>query len=101
MANRTKWQETEFSVGETIKIHEKIKEGEKERVVFFEGVVISIKGRGINKTITVRKIAVDRVGVEKIFPLALPTIINIEVVKKVKKRPRRARLYYLRDKKGK
>ena len=98
MANRAKWQETEFSVGDTIAVHQKIEEGEKTRIVVFEGVVIGIKGRGASKTFRVRKIAVDKIGVEKIFPLALPIITKIEVKKKAKKRARRAKLYYLRNK---
>lgn len=99
MANRTKWQETEFWVGDIVAVHQKIKEKDKDRIVVFEGVVIGIKGRGISKTFTVRKIATGRIGVEKIFPLALPTIIKIELTKKAKKRVRRAKLYYLRVKK--
>lgn len=99
MANRVKWKNIEFHVGDTIAVHQKIKEGDKTRTVVFEGVVISIKGRGISKTFTTRKIAVDKIGVEKTFPLALPTVTKIEVKKKAKKRARRAKLYYLRGKK--
>lgn len=96
MANKAKWQKTEFCVGDTIAVHQEMKEGEKTRTVVFEGVVMGIKGRGESKTFRVRKIAVGRIGVEKIFPLALPTITKIEVKKKAKKRARRAKLYYLR-----
>lgn len=98
MALRAKWQNTKFGVGDTIRVHQKIKEGEKERVVVFEGIVIGIKGRGKSKTFMVRRIAIDKIGVEKIFPLALPTITKIEVKKKAKK-TRRAKLFYLRKQK--
>lgn len=86
----------ELKPGYQIRLHQKIKEGDKERVQVFEGVIISLRGRGISKTITVRKIS-EGLGVEKIFPLNLPTIIKIEIVKKFK--TRRAKLYYLRNKK--
>jgi len=99
MANRTKWQNIEFKVGDTLRVHQEIKEGDKKRRVVFEGVVISIKGRGESKTFTVRMIAADQIGVEKIFPLSLPTITKIEVKRKAEKRIRRAKLYYLRGKK--
>lgn len=80
--------------GDTIKVHQKIKEGDKERVQIFEGVVIKIHRRfGINGNVTVRKIA-SGVGVEKTFPFHLPSITKIEVVKRGK--VRRAKLYYLR-----
>jgi large subunit ribosomal protein L19 len=85
--------------GDTIKLHQKIKEGDKERIQIFEGVVIARKhGKGISTTITVRKI-VDGVGVEKILPIYSPTIDKIEVLKHGK--VRRAKLYYLRTAKGK
>ena len=80
--------------GDTIKVHQKIKEGDKQRVQIFEGVVIkNHRGFGINGNVTVRKIA-SGVGVEKTFPLHLPSITKIEVVKRGK--VRRAKLYYLR-----
>ena len=86
--------------GQLVKVHQKIKElnakgEEKERIQIFEGIVLSRHGgRGVNSTITVRKIS-DGVGVERIFPLYLPTITEIEVVKTY--RTNRAKLYYLRD----
>ena len=80
--------------GDTIKIHQKIKEGEKERVQIFAGTVIKIhRGFGINGNVTVRKVA-SGVGVEKTFPFHLPSIVKIEVTKRGK--VRRAKLYYLR-----
>lgn len=82
--------------GLTLKIHQKIKEGAKTRTQIFEGLVIALKhGRGVNSTMTVRKIS-NGIGVERIFPLHLPTIEKIEVVKASK--VRRAKLYYLRSK---
>lgn len=85
--------------GYTVRVHQLIKEGEKERVQIFEGIIIAINsGYGADKTFTVRKI-VEGVGVEKIFPLHLPTIEKIEVKKESK--VRRAKLYYMRDLEGK
>ena len=84
--------------GDIIKVHQKIKEGDKERIQIFEGVVIARKhGKGISSTITVRKV-VDQVGVERIFPVHSPSIAKIEVVKSSK--VRRSKLYYLRTAKG-
>ena len=85
--------------GDTIRVHQKIKEGEKERIQVFEGVVLARKhGKGISATITVRKISLG-VGVERIFPIHAPFIQKIEVVKRSK--VRKAKLYYLREAKGK
>lgn len=89
----------ELRSGYTVRVHQKIKEGDKERVQMFEGIVIKLgSGYGVDKTFTVRKV-VDGVGVEKIFPLYSPNLAKIEVVKKSK--VRRAKLYYLRGKLGK
>lgn len=85
--------------GDTIKVHQKIKEGNKERIQVFEGIVIAKKhGKGIPATITVRKV-VDGIGVERIFPLHTPSVEKFEVEKHGK--VRRAKLYYLRTAKGK
>lgn len=85
--------------GDTIRVSQKIREGEKERVQSFEGLVIARKhGKGISATITVRKIA-EGIGVERIFPIHSPTIQKIEVLKRSK--VRRAKLYYIRDKAAK
>ena len=88
----------EFSIGDTVKVFVKIKEGDKERLQAFEGVVISRKNGGIRETFTVRKISYG-VGVEKSFPVHSPKIASIEVVRKGK--PRRAKLYYVRNLTGK
>ena len=89
----------DFAPGDTVRVHVRIKESEtKERLQAFEGVVISKKGRASSATFTVRRVSFG-VGIERIFPLHSPTISSIEVVGKGK--VRRARLYYLRDLKGK
>lgn len=91
-------QVSAFSSGDTISVHYKIKEGSKERIQIFRGVVIQIKGEGMNKRFTVRKMT-GNIGVERIFPLNSPFIENIDINKKGK--VRRARIYYLRGLKGK
>ena len=88
----------EFSIGDTVRVTVKIKEGYKERLQAFEGVVIARRNGGIRETFTVRKISYG-VGVEKSFPVHSPKIATIEVVRKGK--PRRAKLYYVRDLTGK
>jgi len=88
----------EFRPGDTIRVHVKIKEGDKERLQAFEGTVIAQKNTGLGRTITVRKISFGQ-GVERIFPLHAPVIDHIDVVRTG--RVRRAKLYYLRGLKGK
>jgi large subunit ribosomal protein L19 len=87
-----------FEVGDTIDVHFTIREGDKMRIQVFTGIVIGIKGRGINKSFTVRRITYGE-GVEKVFPYNSPLIKKVAVKKKGK--VRRAKLYYLRGKKGK
>lgn len=87
-----------FRVGDSVKVHVKVTEGEKERIQVFHGMVIAMKGGGVGSTFTVRKIS-DGVGVERIFPLYSPLIARIEVVRQG--RVRRAKLYYLRSRRGK
>ena len=87
-----------FEVGDSVKVHVKVREGEKDRIQVFSGLVISMKGGGIGSTFTVRKVS-DGVGVERIFPLYSPVIGKIEVVRRG--RVRRAKLYYLRRRRGK
>lgn len=88
----------EFKAGSTITVHYKIKEGNKERVQQFQGVVIQRKGAGATETFTVRKMS-GNIGVERIFPIASPFIEKIEVNKFGS--VRRARIYYFRDRRGK
>ena len=87
----------EFGPGDTVKVHVKIKEGEKERVQVFQGVVISKRKGTVNATFTVRKVSYG-VGVERIFPLHSPVINKIEVI--TRGRVRRAKIYYLRKLRG-
>ncbi|MEM8757102.1 MAG: 50S ribosomal protein L19 [Planctomycetota bacterium] len=87
-----------FDVGDTINVHVRIVEGEKERVQVYQGVLISRKGRGIDEMITVRRI-VDDIGVERTWPINSPMIAKFEVVRRGD--ARRAKLYYLRDRVGK
>lgn len=86
----------EFVPGDIVRVHQKIKEGEKTRVQVFEGVVLQIKGRGDNKTFTVRKLVGD-VAVERIWPVLSPNIEKVEIKAHSKKKIRRAKLYYLRQ----
>ncbi len=85
-------------VGDLVKVHVKIKEGEKFRIQIFEGTVIAKKHGGINETFTVRRVA-HGCGIERVFPLHSPTVEKVEVVRNGK--VRRAKLYYLRDRVGK
>lgn len=88
----------DFKPGDTVKVHVKVKEGDKERIQVFEGTVIARRGGGLRETFTVRKISFG-VGVERVFPLHSPIIDKIEIVRRGD--VRRAKLYYLRKKKGK
>ena len=100
MANHINWQgKSEFSVGDTIKVHQTVKEGDKTRTQLFQGIVIAIRGDMERKNFIVRKIATGGIGIERIFPANSPTVTGIEIVKKGK--VRRAKLYYLRDLLGK
>ena len=97
-SSKGKQTKTTFGVGDTIRVFTKIKEGEKTRQQAFEGIVIKIKGRDVSKTFTVRRVGAQQIGVERIIPLASPTIDKIEVIKKGLRGVRRAKLYYIRDK---
>ena len=88
----------DVTVGDTVRVHLRVKEGNRERIQVFEGTVIAKKHGGINETFTVRRISYG-VGVEKVFPLYSPVIEKVETVRKGK--VRRAKLYYLRDRVGK
>ena len=96
LENTKDWPD--FKPGDTVRVHVKIEERGKERIQVFEGVVTRIKGSGTGKTFTVRKVSYG-VGMERIFPFACPSIAKIEVAKRGK--VRRAKLYYLRERKGK
>lgn len=87
-----------FNIGDTVRIHVKVVEGDKERLQPYEGIVIGMKGAGLRETFTVRKTSFG-VGVERIFPVHSPSVDRIEILKQGD--VRRAKLYYLRDKKGK
>lgn len=91
-------REVNFEIGDTVRVHYRIVEGDKERIQVFEGIVIAINNKGLSKTFTVRKISFE-IGVERIFPVVSPRIAKIEVVRKGK--VRRAKLYFLRDRTGK
>ena len=88
----------QVEVGDTVRVHVKVKEGARERVQVFEGTVIAKKHGGINETFTVRRVSYG-VGVEKVFPLYSPAIEKVETIRRGK--VRRAKLYYLRDRVGK
>ncbi|MFC1761597.1 50S ribosomal protein L19 [Planctomycetota bacterium] len=87
-----------FEIGDTVEVHCKIKEGDKERVQIFAGTVIAHKGRGINEMFTVRRIT-NNEGVERIFPIHSPNVLEVRPIRSGK--TRRAKLYYLRDRTGK
>ncbi|HXH28811.1 MAG TPA: 50S ribosomal protein L19 [Candidatus Polarisedimenticolia bacterium] len=87
-----------FRVGDSVKVHVRVREGEKDRIQVFQGMVIARKGGGTGSTFTVRKIS-DGVGVERVFPVHSPVIGKIEVIRHG--RVRRAKLYYLRNLRGK
>ena len=94
----TKKDFPEFDTGDSITVYYQIREGEKVRTQFFKGTVIQIKGEGLSKTFTIRKMS-GTVGVERIFPINLPTLEKIEVNKKGK--VRRSRIYYFKNLRGK
>ena len=87
-----------FQIGDTVKVAVKIREGSRERIQMFEGTVIAIKGSGISKTFTVRRLSYG-VGIERVFPLHSPNVESVQVIRSGK--VRRAKLYYLRDRVGK
>ena len=88
----------QFNIGDTVKVHVKIQEGDKSRIQMFEGTVIAKKHGGINETFTVRRVA-HGCGVERVFPVHSPSVDRVEIVRNGK--VRRAKLYYLRDRVGK
>ena len=89
----------DFEAGDTVNVHYRVREGDKERIQQFEGVVISRRGSGSNETFIVRKISAGNIGVERIFPIHSPFIAKVEVKKEGD--VRRSKLYYLRNRRGK
>lgn len=94
----TKTETPEFSIGDTVRVSVNIREGSRERIQMFEGTVIAKKGSGISETFTVRRVSYG-VGIERVFPLHSPNVVDVKVVRSGK--VRRAKLYYLRDRVGK
>lgn len=93
-----KAQVPEFSIGDTVRVHVKIREGERERIQIFEGTVIARRGSGVSETFTVRRVSYG-VGIERVFPIHSPNVADVQVVRRGK--VRRSKLYYLRDRVGK
>jgi len=98
MALKTTFKDVEFGIGDRVRVVQKIKEGGKSREAIFEGMVIGIKGRNPGKTFMVRRIGEAGIGIERIFPLNLPTIDKVIVVKRGIEGVKRAKLYYTREK---
>ncbi len=88
----------ELNIGDTVKVSVRIKEGERERIQAYEGIIIAKKHGGINETFTVRRVAYG-VGVERVFPVHSPNVEKVEIIRKA--RVRRSKLYYIRDRVGK
>lgn len=97
-ASSMKAELPQFNIGDTVRVGVRIREGKNERVQMFEGTVIAIKGSGISKTFTVRRLSYG-VGIERVFPMHSANVDSVKVIRKGK--VRRAKLYYLRDRVGK
>lgn len=95
-----KVNETDIHIGDIVRVHSQVKEGDKSRIQVFEGILIRLKGRGVNKTFTVRRVGAGNIGIERTWPLDAKVIVKIEVKKKTAG-VRRSKLYYLRDLSGK
>ncbi len=93
-----KAEQPQIKIGSTVRVHVKIREGERERIQVFEGIVIARKGSGVSETFTVRRISYG-IGVERVFPINSPNVAKVEFVRSGN--IRRAKLYYLRDRVGK
>lgn len=95
-----KIKDQEVHIGDTVRVHSKVVEGDKTRIQIFEGILIRLKGRGENQTMVIRRIGALGIGVERIWPLNSRNLVKVEVKKKSSK-IRRSKLYYLRDLTGK
>jgi large subunit ribosomal protein L19 len=98
MTNNIIFNKTEFGVGDKIRITQIIKDKEKERNQIFEGILIAIKGNKDNKTITVRKVGEQKIGIERIFPIGMTNIKEIRVMRKGLYGAKKSKLYYIRNK---
>ena len=98
VSEQLKEEVPQFNIGDTVRVHNRIKEGSRERIQLYEGTVIGRRGSGISETFTVRRISYG-VGVEKVFPIHSPNVVKVDVIRRGK--VRRAKLYYLRGKVGK
>lgn len=98
MALIAQLNESKFGVGDLVRVHQAIKEGEKERIQVFEGIVIGIKGKGTGKSFTVRRIGTQKIGIEQIFPINSPNIKRVEVKREGTKGVASSKLYYIRNK---
>ncbi len=92
-------KDTSVHIGDTLKVHSQVVEGDKTRVQVYEGILIRMQGRGVNKTFTVRKIGAGGIGVERIWPVDSKSLVKVEIRKK-NSGVRRSKLYYLRDRIG-
>ena len=99
MSNSFTINDTQISTGDTVRVHQEVSEGNKNRIQIFEGIVIAIKNSGLGRSFTVRKMGANGIGVEKILPVHMPSLKKIEL--KRKGSVRRAKLYYLKDRVGK
>ena len=99
MANHFSFNDQIINVGDTVRLHQQIKEGEKSRVQIFEGIIIAVQNEAASRTFTIRRMAANGIGVEKIVPVNLPGLVKIQI--KSKGDVRRAKLFYLRDRIGK
>ena len=100
MALKITHNKNDFFIGDTIRLGYKIKEGDKERIQAFDGMIVSIRGKAASRTFTVRKEASDKVIVERIFPVDSPWIDSIKKLRSPKKTPRRAKLNFLKNPKA-
>ncbi len=98
VSEQLKQEIPQFGIGDVVRVHNKIKEGSRERIQLFEGTVIARHGGGISETFTVRRVSYG-VGLEKTFPIHSPNVVKVQLIRAGK--VRRAKLYYLRDKVGK